>query len=38
MGQLEAAGVVGPQDGAKPRQVLIPDLNSLQSLLDAFVK
>lgn len=38
MGQLETAGVVGPQDGAKPRQVLIPDLNSLQSLLDAFVK
>ena len=38
MGQLETAGVVGPQDGAKPRQVLIPDLNSLQALLDAFVK
>ena len=38
MGQLENAGVVGPQDGAKPRQVLIPDLNSLQSLLDSLVK
>ena len=38
MGQLETAGVVGPQEGAKPRQVLIPDLNSLQSILDAFVK
>ena len=38
MGQLETAGVVGPQEGAKPRQVLIPDLNSLQSILDEFVK
>ena len=38
MGQLEAAGVVGPQEGAKPRQVLVPDLNSLQSIIDAFVK
>ena len=38
MGQLETAGVVGPQEGAKPRQVLIPDLNSLQSILDSFGK
>ena len=38
MGQLEAAGVVGPQEGAKPRQVLVPDLNSLQPILDAFIK
>ena len=38
MGQLETAGVVGPQEGAKPRQVLIPDLNSLQSILDEFAK
>ena len=38
MGQLEAAGIVGEQEGAKPRQVLIPDLNSLQPILDAFVK
>ncbi|MBO4670686.1 MAG: DNA translocase FtsK 4TM domain-containing protein [Bacteroidales bacterium] len=38
MGQLESAGVVGPQDGAKPRQVLVPDLSSLQSLLDTLVK
>ncbi len=36
MDQLEAAGVVGPQEGAKPRQVLISDLASLQSTLDAF--
>ncbi len=38
MGQLEAAGIVGPQEGAKPRQVLVPDLNSLSPILDAFVK
>lgn len=38
MGQLEAAGIVGPQEGAKPRQILIPDLNSLQPILDSFVK
>ncbi|MBR4826735.1 MAG: DNA translocase FtsK, partial [Bacteroidales bacterium] len=38
MGQLETAGVVGPQDGAKPRQVLIPDLMSLQSLMDTLAK
>ena len=38
LGQLETAGVVGPQEGAKPRQVLIPDLNSLQSILDTFGK
>lgn len=33
MGQLETAGVVGPQDGAKPRQVLVGDLNSLYELI-----
>ena len=38
MGQLEDAGVVGPQEGAKPRQVLVPDLISLQSLLDSLGK
>ena len=38
MGQLETAGVVGPQEGAKPRQVLIPDLNSLQGILDTYGK
>ncbi|MBQ9462583.1 MAG: DNA translocase FtsK [Bacteroidales bacterium] len=38
MGQLETAGVVGPQEGAKPRQVLVPDLNSLQSILDSLGK
>jgi len=36
MDQLQAAGVVGPQEGSKPRQVLVQDLNSLQEILDAF--
>ena len=38
MDQLEAAGIVGPQDGSKPRQVLVPDLDSLEPILRAFVK
>ncbi len=37
MDQLESAGVVGAQQGSKPREALVPDLASLQSILDAFL-
>jgi S-DNA-T family DNA segregation ATPase FtsK/SpoIIIE len=36
MDQLEAAGVVGPQEGSKPRQVLISSLEELEKVLEAF--
>lgn len=33
MDQLEQAGIVGPQQGSKPRQVLISDMTALDELL-----
>jgi len=38
MQQLEAAGIVSRQDGAKPREVLVKDYAELQPILDAFLK
>ena len=36
MDQLEAAGIVGPMDGAKPREVLVKDLSELEEILARF--
>ena len=33
MDQLEGAGIVGPQEGSKPREVYIKDQMSLDQLL-----
>ena len=38
MDQLEAAGIVGPQEGSKPRQVLISNILELDEVLSAFIK
>ena len=36
MDQLEAAGIVGPQEGSKPRQVLVTSLDELDKIIDAY--
>ena len=38
MDQLEGAGIVGPQEGSKPRQVLVTTFNELDEILSHFVK
>jgi S-DNA-T family DNA segregation ATPase FtsK/SpoIIIE len=38
MDQLEGAGIVGPQEGSKPRQVLVADYSELDEILSAFIK
>ena len=38
MDQLEAAGIVGPQEGSKPRQVLISNMDDLELILKAYQK
>ena len=37
MDQLEAAGIVGPQNGAKPREVLVKDIAELDEILQHFL-
>lgn len=36
MDQLEAAGIVGPQEGSKPRQVLVSSLDELEQIIAAY--
>lgn len=36
MDQLEAAGIVGPQEGSKPRQVLVSSLDDLDQIIAAY--
>ena len=38
MSQLEAAGIVGPQNGAKKREVLVGSLAELEPILKAYMK
>ena len=38
MDQLEGAGIVGPQEGSKPRQVLVTTFDELDEILSHFIK
>ena len=38
MDQLEAAGIVGPQNGSQKREVLVDTLADLEPILKAFMK
>ncbi len=37
MDQLEGAGIVGPQEGSKPRQVLVANFEELDEILSHFI-
>ena len=38
MDQLEGAGIVGPQEGSKPRQVLVANYEELDEILSHFIR
>lgn len=38
MDQLEGAGIVGPQEGSKPRQVLVANFEELDEILSHFIR
>ena len=38
MDQLEAAGIVGPQSGSRPREVYVNDMDELDQILEVYMK